>query len=100
MRWAILGTGEVSAAFVRGLAQVSGARATIVASREVARARAFAAPLGIPAATGAPHRLSAGFPPMRPLDGALRPMEDWRRTHRPGLLDRLSRDIIDRLHQH
>jgi predicted dehydrogenase len=50
--------------------------------------------------TGAPHRLSAGFPPMRPLDGALRPMEDWRRTHRPGLLDRLSRDIIDRLHQH
>jgi predicted dehydrogenase len=39
---------------VRGLAHVSGARATIVASREVARARAFAAPLGIPAATGGP----------------------------------------------
>lgn len=42
MRWAIWGTGAISARFVAGLADVPGARATIVASRDPARAEAFA----------------------------------------------------------
>lgn len=47
MRWAIWGTGAISARFVGGLADVPGARATIVASRDGTRAAAFAAAQGI-----------------------------------------------------
>ncbi len=42
MRWAIWGTGAISARFTEGLADVPGARATMVASRDEARAAAFA----------------------------------------------------------
>lgn len=47
MRWAIWGTGAISARFVGGLADAPGARATIVASRDGARAAAFARAHGI-----------------------------------------------------
>ncbi|WP_353216913.1 Gfo/Idh/MocA family oxidoreductase [Sandarakinorhabdus sp.] len=47
MRWAIWGTGAISARFVAGLADVPGARASIVASRDSARAEAFARSCGI-----------------------------------------------------
>lgn len=47
MRWAIWGTGAISARFVAGLADVPGARATIVASRAPDRAAAFAGRHGI-----------------------------------------------------
>lgn len=52
MRWAILGTGAVSDAFVRGLRTVPGARAAVVASRDRARAQLFAARHRIPHALG------------------------------------------------
>lgn len=47
MRWAIWGTGAISARFVAGLADVPGARASIVASRDGGRAAAFARDHGI-----------------------------------------------------
>jgi predicted dehydrogenase len=47
MRWAIWGTGAISARFLAGLADVPGARATIVASRDAARAEEFALSCGI-----------------------------------------------------
>jgi predicted dehydrogenase len=47
MRWAIWGTGAISARFVGGLADVPGARASMVASRDGARAAAFAQRHGI-----------------------------------------------------
>lgn len=40
------------------------------------------------------------FEPLAPLAGALRPLADWRRSHGPGLLDRMSKGAIDRLHRH
>lgn len=52
MRWAIFGTGAISEAFVRGLATVTGAAPTVVASREKERAEAFATRFGIPHALG------------------------------------------------
>jgi len=52
MRWAILGTGAVSLSFVRGLAVVPGARATVIASREKARAALLGQRLRIPHAVG------------------------------------------------
>jgi predicted dehydrogenase len=42
-RWGIFGTGGISAKFVAGLAAARNAEATFVASRSIARARAFAA---------------------------------------------------------
>jgi predicted dehydrogenase len=49
-RWAILGTGTVSRKFVLGLRPLgAAARVSVVASRDPAKARAFAASLGIPA---------------------------------------------------
>jgi predicted dehydrogenase len=50
IRWAILGTGPVSASFAAGLSAVPGATATVVASRTHAAARAFADTHGIAAA--------------------------------------------------
>ncbi|MFQ3595506.1 MAG: Gfo/Idh/MocA family oxidoreductase [Sphingomonadaceae bacterium] len=50
MRWAILGTGAISARFAAGLRFVPGARATLVASREQASAQRFATAHGIPTA--------------------------------------------------
>jgi predicted dehydrogenase len=47
MRWAIWGTGTISARFVAGLADVPGARATIIASRSADRAAAFARSNGV-----------------------------------------------------
>ncbi len=40
------------------------------------------------------------FSPLEPLEGAVRGLPDWRRSHGPGLLDRWSRGAIDRLHRH
>lgn len=49
-RWAILGTGVVSRKFVLGLRPLgAAARVSVVASRDPAKARAFAATFGIPA---------------------------------------------------
>ncbi len=50
LRWAIIGTGAVSAKFVAGLAAVPGARAALVASRSLATAQAFARAWGLPEA--------------------------------------------------
>jgi predicted dehydrogenase len=50
--------------------------------------------------TGAPHRLSAGFAPLQPLEGMVRPPEAWQRLRRPGLLARVADRLIDRLHRH
>ena len=47
IRWAIFGTGDISAKFVAGLAVVPGASATVVASREQGTAQAFASKHGI-----------------------------------------------------
>lgn len=52
MRWAIWGTGAISARFVSGLADVPGARASIVASRDGGRAAAFSRAHGIGAHVG------------------------------------------------
>jgi hypothetical protein len=50
--------------------------------------------------TSAPHVMTSGFDPMQPLPGELRPPADWKKTHRPGLLARLSERMINRLHSH
>ena len=53
-RWAILGTGVVSRKFVLGLRPLGGtARVSVVASRDPAKARSFAASFGIPVAAPA-----------------------------------------------
>jgi predicted dehydrogenase len=52
LRWAILGTGTISENFVRGLATVPGARVTVIASRDMARAQAFASRFRVPEAVG------------------------------------------------
>ena len=49
-RWAIFGTGAISAKFVAGLAAARGAEAVLVASRSLASAQSFAGALGIPRA--------------------------------------------------
>jgi predicted dehydrogenase len=49
-RWGIFGTGAVSAKFVAGLAAARDAEAALVASRSLAKARSFAAGMGIPRA--------------------------------------------------
>ncbi len=46
-RWGIFGTGAISAKFVAGLAAARGAEASFVASRSLAKARKFAAGMGI-----------------------------------------------------
>ena len=48
----------------------------------------------------APHMMSGSFAAMQPLAGELRPPGDWRRSHAPGLLARMTNRLIDRLHQH
>jgi predicted dehydrogenase len=51
-------------------------------------------------ADGASLAPATCFAPLAPLAGALRPLPDWRRSHRPGLLDRATEGVIDRLHRH
>lgn len=46
-RWAVIGTGAVSAKFVAGLAATRDARAVLVASRALATAEAFAGAVGV-----------------------------------------------------
>ena len=59
LRWGIIGTGSISAQWVGCLRQCQGATVTAVAARSVARAQAFAAGHGIPAAYGSYAELVA-----------------------------------------
>jgi predicted dehydrogenase len=58
-RWAIVGTGDVSAKFVIGLRSVPGAEAAIIASRSLERATSFAGRLGIGRAVGSYEEAAA-----------------------------------------
>jgi predicted dehydrogenase len=49
---------------------------------------------------GATSTPATGFEPLAPLENPVRPLADWRKSHAPGLLDRMSRGPIDRLHRH
>ena len=53
IRWGILGTGSMAAAFVRDLGTLADARAQAVGSRDAAAAAAFAGRLGVPHSYGA-----------------------------------------------
>ncbi len=53
LRWAIIGTGEVSRQFVAGLRSLDGAEPSLVLSRDTGRAVWFAAANGVPTAAAA-----------------------------------------------
>ncbi|MFJ6697993.1 Gfo/Idh/MocA family protein [Streptomyces sp. NPDC091272] len=59
IRWGILATGAMAAAFTEDLSREPGARVTAVGSRSEAGARQFARRFGIPRVHGGPHELAA-----------------------------------------
>lgn len=58
IRWGILGPGHIAQAFARGLNEAEGSRLVAVGSRDLGRARAFAAEFGVDRAHGSYEELA------------------------------------------